>query len=83
MCETLSDVVLDKQGRLDLKRVRPKSDQSPTVEDLSGEIIKKTYKLHKNAVDEMQKYKAKRPRETLQDIVSLALLEYTSRHKRT
>lgn len=81
LCEVLSDMALDGQGRLSLKKVRPKSDHSPTVEDLSGEIVKKTYKLHKNAVDEMGRYKEKHPRDTLQDIVSLALLEYVGKRK--
>lgn len=35
LCEILSDVALDGQGRIDIKRVRQVSDKCPTIEDLS------------------------------------------------
>lgn len=80
LCEILSDTALDGQGRLNLKRVRQVSDKCPTIEDLAGEVVKKTYRLYKQADDEIHRYVEKHPQEKQQDIISLALLEYFNKH---
>jgi hypothetical protein len=79
LCETLSDTTLDGQGRLNLKRVRQMPDRCPTKDDLTGDVVKKTYRLYKRADDEIHRYIEKNPSEKIQDIISLALLEYVSR----
>ena len=81
LCEVLTDTAIDGKGKLELRKVIPKSYQSHTVEDLEADIVRKTYKLHKKADDEMHTYAEKHPREKIQDIVSLALLEYVERRK--
>jgi len=81
LCETLADTAVDGQGKLDLKRVRQMSDKCPTIDDLSGPVVKKTYRLYKQADDEVHTYIEKHPREKQQDIISLALLEYIGKRK--
>ena len=81
LCEILSDATVDGQGRLNLKRVRQMSDKCLTSGDLKGESVKKTYRLYKQADDGIHAYKERHPRERIQDIISLALLEYVERHK--
>ena len=81
LCETLSDTAVDGQGKLNIKRVRQMSDKCPTIDDLSGEVVKKTYRLYKQAADEIHTYIQRHPKEKTQDIVSLALLEYVERRK--
>jgi len=83
LCEILSDAQVDSKGRLNLKRVRQVSDKCPTIDDLSGETVKKTYRLYKKVDDEVHKYAEKHPKEKVQDIISLALLEYVEKHKET
>jgi hypothetical protein len=80
LCEVLSDTAVDGQGKLSLKRVRQVSDKCPTVEELTGEVVKKTYRIYKQADDEIHRYIEKYPRQKAQDIVSLALLEYANKH---
>lgn len=80
-CEILCDLEFDAQGKLTQEKVIPKSYRSHTVEDLSGEIIRKTYKLHKRADEEIHQY-AKKNQKKLQDVISLALMEYAERHKK-
>ncbi|MEN6312773.1 MAG: hypothetical protein ABFD25_00840 [Clostridiaceae bacterium] len=79
LCEMLADTALDGQGKMKFTNVRQVPDKCPTVDDLAGDVIKKTYRLYKQADDEIHKYVEKHPREKQQDIISLALLEYVSK----
>jgi len=81
LCEVLSDTAVDGQGKLELKRVTQRCDKGVTKEDLTGPIIRRSYRLYKQAADEVHTYVQKHPRESVQDIVSLALLEYVEKRK--
>jgi hypothetical protein len=80
LCEILTDATVDSKGRLELKRVQQMFNKCST-NDLKGEVIHKGYRIYKGAVDEMSKYIQSHSGEKVQDIVSLALLEYVERRK--
>jgi hypothetical protein len=60
--------------------VRQMYDKCMTSENLNGTLKRKTYWIDTKAEEEINRYKKSHPNEKMQDIISLALLEYTNKH---
>lgn len=81
LCELLCDIEFDDKNRIIKSKVRQVSDKCPTVKDLQGPVIKKSYRLHEVAVSELDSYIKNNQNKKVQDVVSLALLEYISKRR--
>lgn len=80
LCEVLGDIETDKNGKLVIvenSRVYRKFTKSL----LSGEKKTMCFKVYSSAAHELEKFIEQNKGEKIQDIISLALLEYTERHK--
>lgn len=59
----------------------PSTLSTPTDKDyLQGVTLSKTYKVYQSVLDRFNKYIATREGEKIQDIVSMALIEYIDNH---
>jgi len=87
LCEKLGDVkptydeVAELLKCLGISGVIQKYNNCITPDNLTGKVVLTAYRVDKKAVDEIKKYAEKHPHEKIQDIVSLAMLEYVENRK--
>jgi len=87
LCEKLGDAEPTYDEAVQLLKclgigdVIQKYNNCITTDNLTGKVVLTAYRIDKKAVDEIKKYAEKHSHEKIQDIVSLALLEYVEKRK--